>query len=399
MGNIGSRQASTHEHGKNVFQKELHHLKEVLHGLLTPDDMFRNKDYNFLSQEVCSKYYMVMEQELHKHLKVDLKDLGASLVLIPKDHETNAVTKKEICKKISSHYMKILYALSLIKYVYNVENDGDFSIAGIIYRNIRILDDIMQINFCNTAHKDYQNVANTKDAYKIDFSKLEGLKFFCMYFLEPHESVAFTSLLKKLLARGTKGDFRRSACESLANKAFSVKDLEGLYTSRFHEKLVCKAAATPVQRGGSGNGEGMKKNRFPSLMLNIEAGNTVFSKEYCHEMHQRVISLKSKDGMEMRAMYDLMIKNYKNNVNGIHTILNKLVSKAKDGSFILNEVSKDDLDLIIADIKDKCKVFYLQSIIDFQNLLDKAQHVESIDAMKVKGGSGRAKTRQNQHEI
>lgn len=383
MGNSGSRQAQAahpHEHGKNVFQNELQHLKGLLTGLLNSDDTFKNKQYNFLSQEVCSKYYMVMEQELNKHLKVDLKDLGASLVLIPKDHETSAVSKKEICKKIANHYMKILYVLSLIKYVYNVESDGDFSIAGIIYRNIRIVDNIMQIHFCNTAHKDYKNVESSSDAYKIDFAKLEGLKFFCMYFLDPQESIAFVGLLKKLLGRSTKGEFKRLACESVGAKTFNVKDLEALYKSKYGEsKLVCGGAMSAKGMSG-GDGLAMKKQRFPSLMVNIEAGNTVFSKEYCHETHQRVVSLNNKGGQEVKSLYDLMLKNYRANVSGIHTILNKLVVKTKDGSFELKEIGADELETIIGEVKDKCKMFYLQSIIDFQNMLDKARAVETIDA-------------------
>jgi hypothetical protein len=71
----------------NVFEKELKTLNTIVNSILTEENMFQNRDYNFLSQDVCEKHYMIMENELQRHLKVHVKELGSSRVLIPKNEE------------------------------------------------------------------------------------------------------------------------------------------------------------------------------------------------------------------------------------------------------------------------------------------------------------------------
>ena len=51
----------------------------------------------------------------------------------------------------------------------------------------------------------------------------------------------------------------------------------------------------------------------------------------------------------------------------------------KNGSqYELKDIDKNSLDQIIADIKLKVKVFYIQSIFDFQTLLDLAKATPNI---------------------
>ena len=139
---------------ENIFEKELSKMNILINDIISNDDLFKNKEYNFLSQDVCENYQVVLEEELSKHLKLDIKSLGASLYIIPKHTDDTDIkltkyklTKKEVCNKISNHYIKILYIMCLVKYVYNLEKSGDLSIAGIIFRNIKIVDDMMQIYF------------------------------------------------------------------------------------------------------------------------------------------------------------------------------------------------------------------------------------------------------------
>jgi hypothetical protein len=327
--------------------------------IVSEDDMFKNKDYNFLSQDVCANYQVVLQEELNKHLRLEIKELGAMLYILPKsgDDETKLtkykLTKKQVCDKISNHYIKILYIVCLIKYVYNLEKDGDLSIAGIIFRNIKIVDDMIQIHFCGLPHKDYGGADS--DTYKIDFSKLEGLKFFTEYFLSPAESAKFMGVLRAALARSSSGKVKHRMC---ANRK-DIKYFEKIYESRFKHKLQCA--------GGTNN-----------LHLFVEKDNPIFLASYCAAPLRIAAKLSTPQGKSIHAQYNRMKNNYETNVKDVHGILDKLVYKSSSGAYELKDVSKPDLNNIVEDVKTKIKGFYLQSIFDFQELLDIAKKSPSI---------------------
>lgn len=343
----------------NVFKKDLYKLNSIVNDIVSEGDIFKNKDYNFLSEDVCKNYQVVLQEELNRHLRLDIKELGTMLYVVPRDNDDETkltkykLTKKQVCDKISNHYIKILYIICLIKYVYNLEKDGDLSIAGIIFRNIKIVDDMIQIHFCGLPHKDY--ASQDTDAYKIDFSKLEGLKFFSEYFLNPSESVVFLGILRSVLARATSGKVRQRMCSSPRD----VRDFEPIYQSRFKHKLQCGGGKT-------------------KLHLFVEKDNPIFLASYCAAPLRIAAKLSTQQGKTIYAQYKTMKQNYENNIKDIHNIIEKLVYKSTSGHFELKDVSKPDLNNIIEDVKAKVKVFYLQSIFDFQELLDIAKKSPSI---------------------
>lgn len=354
----------------NVFEKELTMMNSIVNGIMNEQNLFKNRDYNFLSQDVCSKHYMLAESELNRHLKVNLKGLGETLVLIPKDEDTK-VQKREICQRISNHYMKILYILCLLKYVYNIEKHGDYSIAGIVFRNIRIINqEIMEINFCNIPHKDYSKQG--QDVYKIDFSKLEGLKFLTEYFLDKQESSGFVRILRQILGRKAKGQVKNAVCDYLnINKDTEyAKQLETVYFNRFKETLRC----TPNQTVSSGS--------TPNLMMYVEKDNPVFSKDHCFEMHKLVIPLRTKEGGQVIALYETMKSNYQANIKAVEKLLQSLVVKNKIGEYELKDLDKDELDGIISKVKKTIQLYYIQSILDYQNLLDLCKKIPNVNVSK-----------------
>ncbi len=372
MGNTNSSNRSNDIH---VFQKELSLLNTIVNNLLTEKDLFKNNDYNFLSQDVCDKYKVVLEEELDKHLKLSIKALGTSLYILPKDEDNNDkltklnLTKKQVCEKVSNHYIKILYILSLIKYVYNIEQDGDLSIAGIVYRNIRVLDDIMEINFCDLPHRNY---SNQKETFKINFSKLEGFKFFVDYFLDKSEASAFMSIMKSILARNSKQKFSSIVCHHIANKTLKSEDLkylEELYMKKYGNRLVCRQnkVATPVS-----------SKHIINLDVFVNRDNPILAKEYCFAPRKIIIKTSSKEGKKILDSYNQMKKNYEVNIGNIITLLNKFVNN-NNGTYTLRDIDKVTLDAIIEEVKMKVKVFYIQSIIDFQLLLDEAKLVPNIE--------------------
>jgi hypothetical protein len=359
MGNSKSSIKSPEHH---VFEKQLHKLNTIITHIIDNNDIFINKEYNFLSKDVCDKYQIVMEEDLSKFLKLSIHSLGTSMYLIPKDHSTSEskITKKQVCEKISNHYIKILYILSLVKYVYNLEKHGDMSIAGIIFRNIRILDDIMEINFCEMPHKHYKNTGEM--SYKMDFKKLEGFHFFSQYFLNPEESFEFITVLKTILARDSPSKAAKEICQTGNIKAF-----EQLYKEHFGKKLTCpkeirKRTAVKV-----------------SLDIFVNKDNPVLAKEFCFSPRKVLIKTSTRDGRKVLRLYNEFLRNYQRNVEKIQTLLNHLVIKDGNSNYTLKDIDKLKLDDMIYQVKSTIKAFYLQSFVDYQRMLDAAKLTPSIE--------------------
>jgi hypothetical protein len=344
MGNVSTK---THK-DKNIFEHELKTLNNVVNNIINTNDLFINKDYDFLSQDVCKKYNIILEEELNKHLKIDLKLLGKSLYILPKE-DSKQINKDKICQMIRNHYIKILYILCLIKYVYNLENNGDLSLAGIVFGNIRIVQDEMTIQFCELPHKDY----STEESIKIDFSKLKGMEFFTKYFLDANESNIFLGILKSALSRAKKNNFKHQIC-----KCNNINDMKELYQKHFNEKLMC---------GGN-------------LNIYIAPNNPVFSYDLCRAVGTIRFKITTKAGKEILNQYNIMKKNYDKNINDIETILNELVLSNKD-TFVLKDITKERLETIIEHVKSKIQIFYIQTILDYQHLLDNIQLLPKFEKL------------------
>jgi hypothetical protein len=378
---------------KTVFEKELPKLNTLINDIINDKDIFKNKQYNFLSQDICQNYQIVLEEELSKYLKLDIKNLGASLYIIPKNTDADnhekltkyKLTKAQVCEKISNHYIKILYIMCLVKYVYNLEMTGDLSIAGIVFRNIKIVDDMMQIYFCGMPHKNYHN-KDPKTASKIDFSKLEGMKFFTHYFLDPEESYTFINILKNILAKSSSNKIKQSICEYLSQHgAKDYSALEKLYKIRYpNEKLNCayqsKHHAKYHAGGGSVNvNANLTPPTDPKLFIYIEKDNPIFLSDYCAAPIKLVVKLNTPEGKKLLAHYKKMLASYEHNVASIYSYLTRMVHKNPHTKiYELRDIDKHELDMIIHDIKLKIKEFYIQSIFDFQNLLDMAKTTPNI---------------------
>lgn len=378
MGNLTSRMSVDHD----VFAKELKTLNTIVTDIVSEKDVFVNKDFNFLSQDVCKSYQVVMEEELQKHLKLTIKKLGASLYLIPraentKLEEANNLTKQQICEKISNHYIKILYVMSLIKYVYNLEKNGDTSIAGIVLRNIRILDDVMEINFCDLPHRDYRYSGEISKT--IDFQDLAGFGFFVNYVLTPEEGAAFMTLMKTVLLKPGKGRLAHAVCQLKDKKALGagdVKEFEDLFKARFGSRLSCKKMPSPVQKGGSPGGAATKGL---SLRVHVAKDNPILDKDHCFASRKLIIKTTTKEGRVVLECFDTLRSNYARNVKSVEDILKRLVERQRDGTYTLKDIDRDTLDAVIEDVKTKIKVFYLQSLLDFHTLLDTAHLAPKIE--------------------
>lgn len=341
---MGSSQ-STSKQSNNDLDK----LNNIVKSVINDSDEFINPEYNFLKLDVCSKYQIVLESELNKFMKLELKDYGESLMLIPKESETKSLNeknlnKKDICQRISNHYIMILYIICLIKYVYDLEHSGELSIAGIIFRNIVLTDKTIKILYCKLPQKDLEN-ASGDEALNLDFSRLVGFKFFVDYFLSSSEKKAFINTMKSVLSRKSQQTLRKNFCS-----VGKIPEVDAMFQRKYNTSLKC-------QQGGA-------------LDVHIASNNPIFNKSWCFAQGFITIPLAEKEGKILADMFKDMQGRYRQNVAAIQNIL---TTDLLDSKMNLRNISKVELDQIIEKTKEKIKVFFLQSIMDYQHLLDRAK--------------------------
>lgn len=339
--------SSLPEEKKGIFNKELSIITKIINNILSKDGKFINDDYNFLSKTVCENYKLIFESELKKQMKINIDSLGDSLYVLPNKDNIIIEKKKEVCQLISSHYIKILYIISMIKYVYSIENDGDLSIAGIIFRNVKIQDNIMEINYCDSPHKNYSSKNNN---YKLDFTNLEGFSFFVNYFLTKNEAIDFVKVLKTILKTHDENKIAKTICN------YDEKKYKHLYEKKFNKKLICKDIK--------------KKDKSTdfNIMFFVGKDNPILSKMYCYGNSKLLFKMNNK----IKNLYDTMKNNYEKNLKNIESILNRLVY-SKNNKYFLKDIDKVTLDSIEKDIKNVIAEFYLTSIVDYQILLKEAK--------------------------
>jgi hypothetical protein len=368
---MGIGSSSLNKSTKNVFAKELKNLDDIVSKVITTDDKFIDPNYNFLYSDTCNKYTILWQKQLDSHLKVDLENLSGSIYLVPKkDNITNTpdkvdISKQDLCNKISKHYMKILYIFSLIKTVYDLEHAGDDSIAGIMQRNVKVVGDVMEINYCSIPHKDYE----VQPSDKIDFGYLQGFKLFVEHFLTPIERYAFLEQFKAVFARQPRHKVIDAICQ---DSLVPLDAYEKLYEDRFKKsdkKIKCDPDVHKKQ-----------KNTI-DLMFQVVADNPILHTHYCYSQKKLIIPLNSSDKgvREVVKIYEDMHKNYVKNVDDILKILYKIVERESNDKYKLKNISSENLQAIIKEVKQNIVLFYIQSIVDYQVLLDAAKTIPNLN--------------------
>jgi len=390
---MGNAQAKAPAEGgksiENVFSKELTKINTIVHNIINEKDLFKNSEYNFLSQDVCSKNYLLLESDLKKHLKIHVNNLGESMYLIPRETETKyKVNKSEVCQRITHHYMKILYIICLVKYVYNVEKYGEYSMSGIIFRNTQIVDDILTVNYCAVPQKDFSK--DVKDPSKLDFAKLEGLTFLTEYFMTKQESAPFLNVMKCILGKKQKWFIKNKIIEYLNSTDAShehIAMLENIYYRRFKEKL-----AYVKQKQSSQSDKPLtvlevmpekSAGQKPSLLMEVNAFNPVFSASYCAEAHKHIVQTNTSHGKIVLQLFNDMHANYAKNIQEIERVLEQIiVFNTTTKQYELRDLDRKTLDKIILRVKDVIKTYYIQCLMDYNILLDAAKNAPNIHLNK-----------------
>lgn len=367
---MGADQSSFISPSKDVFSKELTKVNNIVNKVVTFDGKFVNPNYNFLFEDVCRNYTILWQNELGKHLKVDLENLSGSIYLIPKkdlivspEHQLE-VSKQELCKQISKHYVKILYILTLIKTVFDLEHHGDNSVAGVMRRNIKIVDNIMEISYCSIPQRDYDVHATGR----IDFESLKGFKLFVDNFLTPVEKYAFLEQFKAVLERKPQHKIVQAVCTDVL---IPLHLYERIYSTKLNKKLVCEPSVASTSRS--------KRKASVDLLFDVAENNPILHTSFCLSPKKLVISLDRPDPeiKTIIALKDKMYDNYVENINNISDLLTRIV-ESKNGGYELRNVSNHELHILVKDVKQIVIAFYLQSLVDFHLLLDSAKQIPSL---------------------
>lgn len=363
MGNI----TSTPVH-KDIFKKELQGLNTLVTDLVTTDNLqFKKQKYKVAMKNICDSYNIVLESQLKKHLKVELKSLKDSIYLFPtrdavhlKDGKT--VTKDDLCKLIGSHYHRILKLLVLVKHVYDVEHHGNNSLAGIIMNNINMTPNIFEMHFCDVSQK------MVHKGNGIDFSMLTGFQFLCNDVMSKTEKTLFLKTMRNLFARKNIDALaEHMACgDSLLSAADYKEFLQ--YTSAKH--VACKQSV-------ANNMQQFAETKEENMYMFVAKNNPMLhdSELVCSDKRQLLIDIskKTKPIKELIKKYELLQDLYKKNIAEIVSSINKLVEKDLTGGYSLRDIDAKSLEDLEVNIKKLCVKFYIQTLVGYQSLLDFAK--------------------------
>lgn len=337
---------------RGIFFKELGKVDALVNSIITKNNTFRDNDYNFMNKSVCDKYTMVLGSKLSKHLKLHLQDLASDIYFVPK-HTDNIplkngekVTKSELCAIITNHYAKTLRIISMVRNMYDFENGGDYSVAGIIYRNLKQTDGGMfEVSYCGVKQEPLS------DNPKVDFSKVKGLDMFINEFLTETEAVVFVKHLRELFGTYRKSNISKLVCQD------TLVSLE-MYKTIYDEITFPSSCINKIQKGGD------QKRKRSNLFITVEKNNPIISYELCFDKKKITTSFSKR----IRDLFKKFKDDYAVNLEHVHGAIHKLV-KHDNGEYTLRDISHDELNAIETEVKRCIIIMYIQCMVNYFKIL------------------------------
>ena len=379
MGNLTSKQ---NENFKGVFGKELELLNNICYSIINKDtNKFNKNEYNMFMNELNNNHLLILEKNLNKHLKVDLENLNSSLYFVPKQQpnvidfvsdkgmfskENKFIKKSEIASMIGNHYSSILNMVKTIANVYDIEGGGDYSIAGIVQRNIKLENDLLVVNYCNMPQFDYKD---NKKVDKVNFSNLKGIKLLTGM-MTKDEANAFTKHLGLILSENSPtSKLEDSICKM--NTQYKTNDFSKLYKTKKGISLDCS-----TKKHFSNSSE-------LDFFLSVSKNNPILAANKCLDKKKVIINMKdkniSKQSKQLYKLYDTFQSNYKKNINNVFTNLYDVIDIK---NFIIKDISNLDLQNSMINLKQHLIKFYMNSLMDYKNLLNHAKKIGSVNINK-----------------
>lgn len=379
MGNLTSKQ---NENFKGVFGKELQFLNNICYSIINKDtNKFKKNEYNMFMNELNNNYLLILEKNLNKHLKLDLENLNSSLYFVPKQQpnvidfvsdkgmfskENKFIKKSEISSMIGNHYSTILNMVKTIANVYDIEGGGDYSIAGIVQRNIKLENDLLVVNYCNMSQFDYKD---NKKVDKVNFSNLKGIKLLTGL-MTKDEANSFTKHLGLILSENSPtSKLEDSICKM--NTQYKTNDFSKLYKTKKGISLDCS-----TKKHFSNTSE-------LDFFLSVSKNNPILAANKCLDKKKVIINMKdkniSKQSKQLYKLYYTFQENYKININNVFTNLYDVIDIK---NFIIKDISNSDLQNSMINLKQHLIKFYMNSLMDYKNLLNHAKKIGSVNINK-----------------
>jgi hypothetical protein len=322
---------------EHVFQKEYLELNNLYEKVLSNDNLFKRKRYNLFMKGACDELTMVAMKRLDRHPKFELTKLRDQLVLVPNSEFQE--TKKDLCNSISMHYVKILKLLYVVKYVYDLEHHGDYSVAGILLRNIRLKDDLMEVRYCASRQEELGSYDKG-----VDFGKLSGFEVLVNELLTEKERAVFLGHLRELLNKKSLRFIKKWICKDLLVPSTQ-------YSKIYEANMHCK------QSGGA-----------EPLYIKVGPQNAVFGWQLCTSPRAHI----SKMNKNLANAFRKFTRRYQDNITETRAQLMRLF-KIQNGEVFIRDVTHPELLDIEREVKRSLIVFFVESIVSYQLVLEAAE--------------------------
>ena len=368
MGNKASVQGPYGQEYKNVFAREQEILNSMVNGIMTKRSTYKNPNYDRMSGDLCNDFTVVLESSLKKHLKVELSDLKDAIFIIPKsDHvyvDKKAIKKEQLCKVITNHYKTILQLLTMIKRVYDTEHMGDYSMAGICFRNVRIINGVLEINFCGS--KQVDNLINMKSA-SVDMTRVFGMSEYLEFLNKVERNIFLRNLQNQLLRKSRAKHGSVLACGDDLVSADKYKSMHPEFS-----KAKCDVKLR----------DSFKMNaQVKTYDHNIQVVENapILSLHSCTEKKRIFVPIHTRTSEVKRVieLYNKMRQDYNSSIREVVKLLDRLIYRRGD-KYLLHDIDNDTLRKVIKEVKETIAVFYQQSILNYQSLLDFAKTIPNI---------------------
>lgn len=316
-----------------MFNQDLNKLNNLVNQLVNSKSELRSTAF---VDKRCESFNIVNTKKLHKYTKFNLNNIE-ELLLIPKD-DTHDTTKKYMCDRLNNHLNTILNIILCVRYIYDLENDGESSISGIIFKHVYIDDNsLVNIKTCESSQTDVQYFQKG-----VNFSRLKGFEFFVKRILSQDEAKLFIAQLSVMLDTYDIRKMKKLVCrDSLVNA--------DTHSNIHKERFIC-------QRGGNDD-----------LFIRVNKHNPIFHSNTCSITK----TYKSKPLKQVVSLIQKQKKNYLNNLERITIVLHSLVYYDKtENMYKLKQITHYELNTIKDTLKQNIILFYLQSLSDYKNLLN-----------------------------
>jgi len=335
---------------KETFNNEMSILNTYLNNIISINGLEPNAEYRVSYENLCEKFTYVVEKRLHRHQKVYIEELHDNVIIIPRNNTNKNVNKSEICSAIANHYNRVLKLVHAMRWILDIENDSKYSISGIGLQNINQIESgLVEVQYCDS--KQYHNHVFKKNGLKsrkLDLSQLMGFKILMNDILSKEESQIFSKLMSSLLRSKR---LKLNQADKLLMKEFGS----------FNDEII--TMDKELQKGGN------------LLQFDVSDKNMVFSNETCYVQKKYIVQKsKSLETKLNKQENDVIVM-----VKEMYKVLGELTINTDDG-VEFKVLTHAELNKIELKLKRLFMIFYLQSIVNYNIILDAVEKMPNLNS-------------------